>query len=213
MSAMWTSEAIRLVQEAQQMYMYEGCWYGLKIAIGSAIPLLLLAWIQNNFYYFLTPFFMLVFAGLLGGPPIGLLLTYFSPPTWLTLGYKIGGFMPTDCATSQLVEGRGSLALPCRALHIKGCLLSAVGLGDGKSHVRFDPVWLVRLLCFLVSTRDIIAVPFIERLVGRRIEREEQFKQREEEEEEEEKKQGKEEQQQLGTEWEIESGISGDFEA
>jgi len=62
-----------------------------------------------------------------------------------------------------------------------------------------------------VSTRDIITVPFIERLIGRRIKREEQFKQREEEEEE--KKQGKEEQQQLGTEWEIESGISGDFEA
>lgn len=52
-----------------------------------------------------------------------------------------------------------------------------------------------------MSTRDIITVPFIERLIGRRIKREEQFKQREEE------------QQQLGTEWEIESGISGDFEA
>jgi hypothetical protein len=101
MSAVWTAEAIRQVQEAQQMFIGESFWYGVKVAFGSAVPLALFGWSQNNFGYFLAPFFMLFLAFSLGGKPIGILLTYFSPPTWITLGRKIGGFMPTDCATIQ----------------------------------------------------------------------------------------------------------------
>jgi hypothetical protein len=67
MSAMWTPEAIRQVQEAQQVFMYQGYWYGVKTALASALPLFLFAWIQNNFNYFFTPFFMLFFEGFLGG--------------------------------------------------------------------------------------------------------------------------------------------------
>jgi hypothetical protein len=141
-------------------------------------------------------------------PTIGLLLTYFSPPTWLTLGYKIGGFMPTDCVTSQLVEGRGSLAVPCQALHLKTWLLSVAGLGDGQSHVRFDPLWLVHLAYFLVMLYEIIAVSFLPRAIDRRIEREEQKKQREDEE-----KGGKDEKEQSRTEWEIERGVAGGVDA
>jgi hypothetical protein len=205
---MWTPEAIRQVQEAQQMFMYQGYWYGVKTSLASALPLFLFAWIQNNFNYFFTPFFMLFFEGFLGGRPIGLLLTYFSPPTWLTLGYKIGGFMPTDCVTSQLVEGRGSLAVPCQALHLKTWLLSVAGLGDGQSHVRFDPLWLVHLAYFLVMLYEIIAVSFLPRAIDRRIEREEQKKQREDEE-----KGGKDEKEQSRTEWEIERGVAGGVDA
>jgi hypothetical protein len=140
MSATWTAEAIRQIQEAQQTFISQSLWYGLKFTLCSAVPLGLLAWNQDNIHYFFAPWIMIFFACFYGGQPIGLLLTYFSPPTWLTLGHKIGGFMPTDCATSRLVEGRERVSWPCQALHLKKWLLYVVGLGDGRSHVPFNPL-------------------------------------------------------------------------
>ena len=208
MSATWTAEAIRQLLEAQEQFVCEAFWYGVLMAFGSVVPLVLLAWIGIDPDYLIAHLPMPFFACLCGGQPTGLLLTYLSPPTWLTLGYQIGGFMPADCQTSQLIEGRGRLAWPCQALDFKAWLLYAAGLGDGQSHVRFDPLWLVHLAYFLVMLYEIIAVSFLPRAIDRRIEREEQKKQREDEE-----KGGKDEKEQSRTEWEIERGVAGGVDA
>ena len=211
MSATWTAEAIRQLLEAQEQFVCEAFWYGVLMAFGSVVPLVLLAWIGIDPDYLIAHLPMPFFACLCGGQPTGLLLTYLSPPTWLTLGYQIGGFMPADCQTSQLIEGRGRLAWPCQALDFKAWLLYAAGLGDGQSHVRFDPLWLVYLFFLACMMFLIIGAAFLPRVMNCAMEREKQEKQEKQRKEQEQR--NKEEKEQLRMRWEIESGIARGIEA
>ena len=203
---MWTREAILQAREAQQVFISEGFRYGLKAIFGSTFPLGLLGWIRDDFNYFFVPWLVVILACLRGGGQLaGLLLTYFSPPTWLTLGHKIGGFMPTDCHTSQLVEGRGRLAWPCQALDFKNWVLHVAGLADGQPHVQFDPMWFEYLAWFFIFLLNFICIARIPRSFDRDIKRREQEQQRE--------KESREEKEQLRIKLEMESGIAGGVEA
>jgi hypothetical protein len=145
MSATWTQEAILHAQEAQQTFKTNGEWIGAYLAFGSFIPLALLGLIQKDIRR-ITLWPATFFAIMFSSTPVALLLTYFSPPTWLTLGYEIGGFMPTSCETSKLIEGPNSL--PCHALYFKWWLAGVAG-PDGWLYCQTAP-HLGRLPAFVL---------------------------------------------------------------
>jgi len=111
--------------------------------------------------------------------------------------------MPTDCHTSQLVEGRGRLAWPCQALDFKNWLLHVAGLGDGQPHVQFGPMWFEYLAYFFIFLFNVICIALIPRSFDRDIKRREREQQREKEEQ-----QSREEKEQLRIKLEMESGIA-----
>jgi hypothetical protein len=97
--------------------------------IGCTILIGLLGWIKKDPHYTST-WMQLVVTYFTVCDPILMLLAHFSPPSWLTLGRRIGGFAPTSCETSKLIWGPPSLPLPCQALDFK-IWLSNVSGPDG----------------------------------------------------------------------------------
>lgn len=151
MSDSWTQEAILQARQAQQAFTTNGECIGVCLAIGSAIPIALLGWIKKDADYICT--WLVVFLAIIFAcDPTVLLLRYFSPPTWLTLGYKIGGFAPTTCEISKLVEG--PRAWPCQALEFKTWLANVAGPNGWEYLIRPEPAWLVYILLFPWSYSD-----------------------------------------------------------
>jgi hypothetical protein len=109
MSALWTKEAILQAQEAHHTFVTNGEWIALYLVFGSIIPIALLGWIRKDPSYAFTWVTVLT-ATIFACDPILMLLTYFSPPSWLTLGHKIGGFATTSCETSKLVQMAGVIS-------------------------------------------------------------------------------------------------------
>jgi len=102
MSALWTKEAISQAHEAHQTFIADGEIYGLYLVVGSIIPIALLGWIRKDGSY-VAIWLMVLVTTIFACDSALVLLTYFSPPTWLTLGRRIGGFAPTSCETSKLI--------------------------------------------------------------------------------------------------------------
>jgi hypothetical protein len=189
MSATWTQEAILHAQEAQQTFKTNGEWIGAYLAFGSFILLALLGLIQKDIRR-ITLWPATFFAIMFSSTPVALLLTYFSPPTWLTLGHEIGGFMPTSCETSKLIEGPNSL--PCHALYFKWWLAGVAGPDGWLYLARPHPIWVAYLLLFFMElfiVGMICSLPSFDRMLERR---------------EQERKQKMEQQRK----WDIERGVA-----
>jgi hypothetical protein len=113
---------------------------------GSIIPIALLGWIRNDPFYAFNWVTVLI-ATFFACDPILVLLTYFSPPSWLTLGQKVGGFATKSCETSKLIWG--PRAWPCQALEFQIWLDNVAG-PDGWSYLmRPELDWLPLIYLFL----------------------------------------------------------------
>jgi hypothetical protein len=147
MSALWTKEAIIQAQEAHHAFVGGGELIALYLVVGSIIPIALLGWIRKDPIY-IGIWLTILIATIFACDPVLVLLTYFSPPSWLTLGHKIGGFAPTSCETSKLIWG--PRAWPCQALEFQIWLGNVAGPDGWSCLIRPEPAWLVYLFLFLM---------------------------------------------------------------
>ena len=78
----------------------------------------------------------------------GTLLRYYSLPTWLTFGIRIGGLLPTDCEASMKIEGPEGL--PCELKRF-GEWATRVVSSDGSWHSdEIERPWIECLVCVIV---------------------------------------------------------------
>jgi hypothetical protein len=104
---------------------------------------------------------------------IGRLLTYFSPPSWLTLGYKIGGFAPTSCEVSRLIDGPDSW--PCQALRFKAWFFC---LGDRECRSLPESDWVTYFYVATCLLYTIILAAYYPRHLALQEDREERARRR-----------------------------------
>jgi hypothetical protein len=155
MSALWTHEAILQAREAHHTFMMNGEYITAYLMVGSIVTIALLGWIKKDPSYTSTG--MLVFLSIFFAcDPALVLLTYFSPPSWLTLGHKIGGFAPTSCEISKLIEGPD--AWPCQALEFKIWLGNVAGPDGWNYFIQPEPRWLAYLFLFSIVLIALILV-------------------------------------------------------
>jgi hypothetical protein len=127
--------AISKAQEARDAFVCDSFWIGMAIIFASATPLITLGMIQHEAY--LIAYLEIFHVRVMMSRPFGLLLTYFGPPSWLTLGCKIGGFAPTSCEVSRVIAGHN--AWPCQALRFKSWLFC---LGDRECRSLPERLWV-----------------------------------------------------------------------
>jgi hypothetical protein len=189
MSALWTREAILQAQEAYKTFMLDGEWIAAYLMIGSIFLVALLGWIKKDPDYAalgMAVFCLFLFAC----DPILALLTYFSPPTWLTLGHKVGGFAPTSCEISKQIFG--PRAWPCQALEFKVWLDNVAGPGGWKYLIQPKLAWLIYLFLFFMLILLLTLIFLLPARLAQLTEEERQRRQRDEQE----------------RQWDIERGIA-----
>lgn len=154
MAAIWTRETILQAREAQAEFLHKSFVIGLVLAIASiAIFILMCVFIDEPNDYLVAAWLVIFLLSLTANGPVGLLLTYFSPPDWPTFGYKIGGFAPTSCEVSGLIDGDD--AWPCQALRFKAWFLC---LGEQQCRYLPESRWLG---CFYIASVVLYTVMLI----------------------------------------------------
>jgi hypothetical protein len=145
---------------------------GAAITIVSLVPLVLLGVVLEDPAY-LAAWIVILLVCIPMSSQIGRLLTYFSPPSWLTLGYKIGGFAPTSCEVSRLIDGPDSW--PCQALRFKAWFFC---LGDRECRSLPESDWVTYFYVATCLLYTIILAAYYPRHLALQEDREERARRR-----------------------------------
>ena len=189
MSALWTREAILQAQEAHKTFMLDGEWIAVYLMIGSIFLVALLGWIKKDPDYTALGIAVFCLFAFTCDPTL-VLLTYFSPPTWLTLGHRVGGFAPTSCEISKRIWG--PYAWPCQALEFKVWLSNVAGPDGWEYLIRPKLDWLTYLFAVFMVISMLTFILHLPAIFAQQAEEARQRRQRDEQE----------------RQWDIERGIA-----